>query len=142
MDNLWLKVENIVAKGDSFWCLCSRRLLKTLWQKQKLLMMSNFFFCHNFFLTQFNNSTLVYERFSRFYQYVFKVVCCSFELLCGKGSLPLHSTVKFPSPHTSNLQQTILRLSSQWYRKSLKNENIYNQIELKTFWQKEKLLLQ
>ena len=34
---------------DTFWCLCSRRLLKTLWQKEKLLKTSNFSLCHNVF---------------------------------------------------------------------------------------------
>ena len=35
--------------SDAFWCLYSRRLLKTFWQKEKLLNMNNFFFCHNVF---------------------------------------------------------------------------------------------
>ena len=34
---------------DAFWSLCPRRILKTLWQKEKLLMMSNFSFCNNVF---------------------------------------------------------------------------------------------
>ena len=35
----------------TFWCLCSRRPLKTLWQKENLLIMSNFSFYHNVFNT-------------------------------------------------------------------------------------------
>ena len=34
---------------DAFWRHCNRRLLKTLRQKKKLLIMSNFSFCHNVF---------------------------------------------------------------------------------------------
>ena len=34
---------------DAFWHLCSRWLLKTLWQKEKLLLTCNFSFCHNVF---------------------------------------------------------------------------------------------
>ena len=34
---------------DAFRCLCSRRLLKTLWRKKKLLKASNFFIWHNVF---------------------------------------------------------------------------------------------
>ena len=34
---------------DAFWCLCSRQLLKKLWQKEKLLIISNFSFCHKAF---------------------------------------------------------------------------------------------
>ena len=45
-----LKMYNQIIKPfphtDSFWRLYSRRFLKTLWQKWKLLMMSNFPFCH------------------------------------------------------------------------------------------------
>ena len=32
---------------SAFWRLCRRRLLKTLWQKKKLLLISNFSFCNN-----------------------------------------------------------------------------------------------
>ena len=55
---------------DAFWHLCNRRLLKLLWQKKKLLMMSNFSICHNDF-----NYTCIFN---------FKVVCCRF-IVCGKG---------------------------------------------------------
>ena len=34
---------------DIFRLICSRWLLKTLWQKVKLLIMCNFIFCHNIF---------------------------------------------------------------------------------------------
>ena len=33
----------------SFWCINNRQLLKTLWEKKKLLIMSNSFFSHNVF---------------------------------------------------------------------------------------------
>ena len=38
-----------VPPADTFWRKSSRRLLKTLWPKVKLLMMSNFSFGHNVF---------------------------------------------------------------------------------------------
>ena len=34
----------------SFWCINNRQILKTLWEKEKLLVMSNFSFSHNVFL--------------------------------------------------------------------------------------------
>ena len=34
---------------DAFWRLCSRRLSKTFWQKEKLLIMSIFSICYNVF---------------------------------------------------------------------------------------------
>ena len=42
----WFK---IVQDVDTFWCFCSRWLLNALWQKEKLLIMRNFCFCHNGF---------------------------------------------------------------------------------------------
>ena len=33
----------------AFWRLFSRKLLKTVWQKEKMLIMSNFCFCHTVF---------------------------------------------------------------------------------------------
>ena len=62
---------------DAFWRPCGR-LLKTLWQKKKLLMTSNFSFFHNVFNSIFNNITLIFENCSRFCQFVFKVVCYRF----------------------------------------------------------------
>ena len=54
---LWERVKVLVIRRrinpskhiDTFWCICSRRLLKTLCQKKKLLKTSNFSFCHNVF---------------------------------------------------------------------------------------------
>ena len=40
---------NPFPPGDAFWRNSSRRLLKTLWPKVKLLMISNFSFGHNVF---------------------------------------------------------------------------------------------
>ena len=39
---------NPVPLSDRLWCIYSRHLLKRWWQNEKLLMMSNFSFCHNF----------------------------------------------------------------------------------------------
>ena len=43
------KAFNPFQPIDAFWCIRSRRLLKTWWQKEKLLKTSNFSFCHNVF---------------------------------------------------------------------------------------------
>ena len=48
-NNFKVKSVNPYPHTDVFWRLCSRRLLKTLWQKEKLLITSNFSFCHNVF---------------------------------------------------------------------------------------------
>ena len=51
----------IVLAASSDWGnhICSNRLLQTLWQKEKLLMMSNFTFCHNVF-----NCIWLFKNFS------------------------------------------------------------------------------
>ena len=69
---------------DAFWCLWSRRLLKTLWQKKKLLMMSNFSFSHNVFHFWAIGYPFNYREFPFILQNMFKVVWCRF-LVCGKG---------------------------------------------------------
>ena len=40
---------NPLPPKDTFWNICSRRLLKTLWQKEKFINTSNSSFCHNVF---------------------------------------------------------------------------------------------
>ena len=51
--------------------------LKTLWQKEKLIMMSNFLFCHKSAIIKLiNNYTFIYRDFQYFCLDVFKVVCC------------------------------------------------------------------
>ena len=35
--------------ADTFWCICNRQHLKTLWQKQKSLIISNYSICHYIF---------------------------------------------------------------------------------------------
>ena len=68
---------------DAFWHLCSRRLLLTLWQKEKLLIMSNYNFCRNFQLYSIIKN-LFYIYFPYFGKAVFKVFCCRI-VVCGKG---------------------------------------------------------
>ena len=51
---------NLFPHTDAFWCLCSKCLLKTLWQKEKLLIMSNFFFCNDVFNSI---STLIFHLY-------------------------------------------------------------------------------
>ena len=62
-------------------CICSRWLVKTLWQNEKLLMMSNFSFCHNVF-NSFWWLYLYFWRFSFFCLDTFKTVCCRFVVSC------------------------------------------------------------
>ena len=40
---------NAFPHNDTFWCLWETSLLKTLWEKEKLFVMSNFSFSHNVF---------------------------------------------------------------------------------------------
>ena len=97
-----------------------------------------------------------------------KVVCCR-SFLCGSSLIwvHLHGTCNYisagkhkdgillfhnglifvikpfkpPYPHTANLQQTTLKIFGQKYGKPLKKENVITEKELKTLWQKVKLLL-
>ena len=75
---------------DIFWRICRRRLLKTVWQKDKLLIMSNCSFCHSFQL--YSRSKLSFFEVISFYQHVFKNVYCRF-FECGKR-LTLNFSVK------------------------------------------------
>ena len=66
-----------------FLCVCSTRLLKTLWEKEKLLEMSNFSFSHNVFYPCEKLSARIVE---------FETVVCKLflfgrieNLSCGKG---------------------------------------------------------
>ena len=46
--NVWKKVNPFPNKPWVL-CVCNRRVLKTLWEKEKLLVTSNFSFSHNVF---------------------------------------------------------------------------------------------
>ena len=66
---------------DAFWRLCSRRLLKTLWQEEKYHIIS-FFFCHDFF----NFIQLLYFRLHIFVKVLSRClksrlfqICCLFD---------------------------------------------------------------
>ena len=90
----------------AFWCLCSRQLLKTLWQMEKLFIMCNFFFCHNVFrscllqLHQNASTSLIFLnvswgiRFSTFVTYFNFIVNYSLipqrvVMLIGTSSAPI-----------------------------------------------------
>ena len=75
---------NPFPPADTFWGNSSWRLLKTLWLKDKLLMMSNLSFGHNVFNFILQLSYLLWRFFRFLSLYVFKVVCCRFTV-CGKG---------------------------------------------------------
>ena len=50
--SLWLSyslVFNPLLHRYSFYCINNKQILETLWEKKKLLVMSNFFFSHNVF---------------------------------------------------------------------------------------------
>ena len=65
---------NIITCNNNivpFWRFCSRWLLKTLWQKEKLFIKSNFSFCHNMFY--FVQKWLLYfKRYSMFLAKLFQ----------------------------------------------------------------------
>ena len=78
------KLPNPFPHIDAFWRICSRRLLKTQWQKETLLKTSNSSFCHNVFYF-FSNYTYNYRDFpyfsSRHFQSRLLQICCMWE--CG-----------------------------------------------------------
>ena len=66
-------ILNLFPHTYPIWPLCSRRLLKTLWQKVKLLIMSNFTFCRNVFksrLQQRRHKASVYGKGKKRYIYI------------------------------------------------------------------------
>ena len=80
LTNLWF--NNPFPNEVALWRFCSRRLWKTLWQNETLLISSNLFSCHNVF----NSIQYIFFHF-----YVFSISLpgfyqrlCSFAL-CGKG---------------------------------------------------------
>ena len=67
---------------EVFWNICGWRLLKTMWQKEKLHKTSDFSFCHD--VIKFCH---INRHFPHFSLYVFKVV------VCWKGLKRQHLTV-------------------------------------------------
>ena len=63
---------------DALWRICSRRLLKTSWQTEKLLTMSNFSFCHDVF-NSFRYYTFIFRKNSRCFQSRLLQICCMWE---------------------------------------------------------------
>ena len=74
---------NAFPNTDALCRLCSRRLLKTLRQKRKWLIMRNFSLCHCVF-SYIQLSNFIYRDFPNFYRNVFKFVCSRF-VVCGRG---------------------------------------------------------
>ena len=68
---------NLCPLGDTFWRICSRRLVKTLWQKEKLLQWAILPFATMFWLF-YNNNSFIYKDFPSICMIVFKVVCCRY----------------------------------------------------------------
>ena len=79
---------NPFPPADAFWRNSSRRLLKTLWPKVKLFMMSNFSFGHNVFNFIYKLSYLLW-RFFRFLSLCFQSrllqICCMWEMVKKTG---------------------------------------------------------
>ena len=67
----------------AFLRFCSRQILKTLWQKEELLIMSNIFFVTMFLILLFYHS-FIYRELPYFIPDAFKVLCCRLAV-CGKG---------------------------------------------------------
>ena len=63
-----------------FWCFSYRQLLKTFWQMEIFLIMSNVPLCHNVLIA----FQLLYFPLYWFIVGMFSVVCCRF-VVCGKG---------------------------------------------------------
>ena len=74
---------------DTFWCLCSRWLLKSLWQKEKLLIMSNFSICHN----DINYYSIIILSFIEIF-YILDLIISKSSAedlsICGKGLTSAH----------------------------------------------------
>ena len=64
---------------DTFWTLCSRRLLKTAWLKEKILKTSNFSIDHNFYNSIFNYPMFIYRDLPRRYQSRLLQIWCMWE---------------------------------------------------------------
>ena len=94
-----------------FWRICSRRLMKTLWQKEKLLKTSNYSFCHTVFNFFFSNYTFIYRDFPCCYLNVFKVICCRF-VLCGKGLTLYYFALFIVQP----VMYSVLKLMNSWMK--------------------------
>ena len=56
---------NSIPNKPLFLCVCSINLLKTLWEKEKLLKMSNFSFSHNVFYP-FRELSAIFIKFEIF----------------------------------------------------------------------------
>ena len=63
----WVRRFNPFPNKPWFLRVCSTRLLKTLWEKEKLLVTSNFSFSHSVFYPIFELSTIFIK---------FKIVVC------------------------------------------------------------------
>ena len=124
--------ENTVGKGEIarnlnpfpnntwFLCVCSTSLLKTLWEKEKLLVTSNFSFSHSvfymfgeFFAIMIKIETVIWKSFSlkfdvweRIYQSPYKP---DFKQLSGRKKLHKWYPKFLPSPLT-HYQMTNFRL--------------------------------
>ena len=79
---LWLSVTHFPNK-PWFLRVCGTSLLKTLWEKKKLLVVSSFFFCHSVFYPFIELSAIFFK---------FRIVACKFfqfgrvqTLSLGKG---------------------------------------------------------
>ena len=103
-----LSLSHIVT--DTFWCFCSRRLLKTLGQKEKWLIMCNLPFCHNVFNFILKNhsfcgSLLLRARYSCYKgSSVYVYVCMSLAVWILYG----------PHLTTSNVKVKLRTQRSKW----------------------------
>ena len=83
---IYLKIQSVINLFPNkpwFLCLCSASLFKTLWEKEKLLITSNFSFSHSVFYL-FGELSTIFNKF--------EIVVCQlfhfgrvYNLLLGKG---------------------------------------------------------
>ena len=85
-----------------FVCVCSTSLLKTMWEKEKLLVMSNFSFSHSVFYP-FEELFVIYMKL--------KIVFCKLLLANSPNTrlenfLPLSVSLKLSSANTLSLEKS------------------------------------
>ena len=94
--NMWVNASHVSAVRNflrqclnlfphtyAFWRLYSRRTLKTLWQKDKLLIMSNCSICHYVF--NFSNCSFIYRDFFYYLSKVFSKLAAAYLLYARMG---------------------------------------------------------
>ena len=80
---------NLLPYRNACWCLCSGRRWKTLWQKRKSVIMSDFSFFYNVF--KYHSNILFMKLFYLCCLAVYKVVISSKFTVCREGLMQIVS---------------------------------------------------